>query len=121
VDAAGPGNAVRAWGPCKTGWAEVSRIFRWVAERFTQSTVSDFRYDVEVAEVCGDMAYTVGYERFTAAVGDGPAEPYTVRVTHIYRRENGEWKIVHRHGDLAPPDQSPPAEEVTMMSGTASD
>ena len=29
------------------------------------------------------------------------------------------WKIVHRHGDLAPPDQSLPAEEATMMSGTA--
>jgi hypothetical protein len=25
----------------------------------------------------------------------------------VYRRENGEWKIVHRHGDLAPVDQSP--------------
>jgi ketosteroid isomerase-like protein len=92
-----------------------------VAERFTQSTVSDFRYDVEVAEVSGDLAYTVGYERFTAAVGDGPAEPYTVRVTHVYRRENGEWKIVHRHGDLAPPDQSPPAEEATTVSGTAAE
>jgi ketosteroid isomerase-like protein len=22
-----------------------------------------------------------------------------LRVTHVYRRENGEWKIVHRHGD----------------------
>jgi ketosteroid isomerase-like protein len=110
-----------AWGPCKTGWAEVSRTFRWVAERFTQSTVSDFRYDVEVAEVSGDLAYTVGYERFTAAVGDGPAEPYTVRVTHVYRRENGEWKIVHRHGDLAPPDQSPPAEEATTVCGTAAE
>ena len=31
----------------------------------------------------------------------------TVRVTHIYRREDGEWKIVHRHGDSAPADDSP--------------
>jgi hypothetical protein len=23
-------------------------------------------------------------------------------------REDGEWKIVHRHGDNPPPDQSPP-------------
>jgi len=32
-----------------------------------------------------------------------------IRVTHIYRREDGEWKIVHRHGDVLPIDQSPPA------------
>jgi ketosteroid isomerase-like protein len=31
-------------------------------------------------------------------------------VTHVYRREDGEWKIVHRHGDLAPVDESPPQE-----------
>ena len=24
------------------------------------------------------------------------------RVTNIYRRENGEWKIVHHHTDLSP-------------------
>ena len=24
-----------------------------------------------------------------------------------YRREDGEWKIVHRHGDNPPPDASP--------------
>jgi hypothetical protein len=32
----------------------------------------------------------------------------TVRATHVYRREDGEWKIVHRHGDNPPPEQSPP-------------
>jgi ketosteroid isomerase-like protein len=37
--------------------------------------------------------------------------PITLRVTHVYRRENGVWKIVHRHSDNAPFDQSPPAEE----------
>ena len=34
-------------------------------------------------------------------------------VTHVYRREDGEWKIVHRHGDLAPADESPPAGRLT--------
>ena len=101
-----------AWGPCKTGWDEVSRIFRWVASRFSDPAYSrsDFHYDVEVSDVSGDMAYTVGFERFKASRDDGPPEQVTVRVTHVYRRENGEWKIVHRHGDLAPEDQSPPSE-----------
>jgi ketosteroid isomerase-like protein len=42
-----------------------------------------------------------------------PVEPYTLRVTHIYRRENGVWKIVHRHGDAPPVDQSLPGEAPT--------
>ncbi len=108
-----PVSLLGAWGPNKTGWDELHRTFLWVAERLSSATYTDFRFDVEVAEVSGDMAYSVGYERFNGSVNGGPFEPYTVRVTHVYRREDGEWKIVHRHGDLAPVDESPPADAVT--------
>ena len=30
----------------------------------------------------------------------------TIRVTHAYRREDGEWRLVHRHGDFLPHDES---------------
>ena len=106
-----PVSVLGAWGPNKTGWDELSRIFLWVADRMAKSKITDFRFDVEVADVSGDMAYSVGYERFNASIDDGPTEPYTIRVTHVYRREDGEWKIVHRHGDRAPIDESLPAEE----------
>jgi ketosteroid isomerase-like protein len=98
-------------GGAKSGWDELSRIFRWVASTFSE--VSDFRFDVEVADVSGDLAYTVGYERFTGSIHGRPVAPVTVRVTHVYRREDGEWKIVHRHGDSVPVDQSPPGEAPT--------
>jgi ketosteroid isomerase-like protein len=96
-----------AWGPCKTGWEEVSPVFRWLASRF--SDVSDYRLDLVAAGLSGDLAYTVGFERSSLSIDGGPVQENVVRVTHIFRRENGEWKIVHRHGDFPPPDQSPPS------------
>ncbi len=95
------------WGPCKSGSAEVSRIFRWVASRFSRCTA--YSFEVVAAGASGDLAYTVGYERSSVSV-DGRPVNNALRVTHVYRRENGEWKIVHRHGDFIPVDQSPPAE-----------
>jgi ketosteroid isomerase-like protein len=81
------------------------------------SELDDFRSktlarqaEAEEAIVNGDLAYTVGFERFNGSIGGRPVEPITVRVTHVYRREDGEWKIVHRHGDN-PPDWNPPQAE----------
>ncbi len=103
-----PVTLFEAWGPCKDGTNEVTRISRWVASRF--SNCSSYRYELVAAGVSGDLAYTVGYEDSSASVDGEPVKPSTLRVTHVYRRENGEWKIVHRHGDRLPVDQSPPAE-----------
>jgi ketosteroid isomerase-like protein len=95
-----------AWGPCKSGWKEVSPVFRWLASRF--SGVSDYRLDLVAAGLSGDLAYTVGFERSRVSIDGGPAQENVLRVTHVFRRENGEWKIVHRHGDFVPSDQGLP-------------
>lgn len=94
-----------ASGPAKTGTEAVTRVSRWIAGRFSNCT----SYDLELvaAGVSGDLAYTVGYEHCTRSLDGGPPEDSTLRVTHVYRREDGEWKIVHRHGDVPPVDQSP--------------
>jgi len=94
-----------AIGMSESGWEQLSQTFSWVVSRF--SNVSDFRFDVEVVEVSGDMAYTLGFERFTGSIAGRPVEPVTVRVTHIYRREDDEWKIVHRHADNPGHDPRP--------------
>jgi ketosteroid isomerase-like protein len=33
-------------------------------------------------------------------------EPMTLRATHIFHNEDGDWRLVHRHADFAPVDQS---------------
>jgi uncharacterized protein (TIGR02246 family) len=92
-------------GESASGRDTLAEIFRQVASRF--SDVRDFRFDVDVVEVVGDMAYTLGFESFTGSIDGRPAAPVEVRVTHIYRREDGAWRIAHRHGNSR--DVDPPA------------
>ena len=82
-----------------SGWSEVEPIFRWVANSF----VGCRTYDLELVavDVSGDLAYTVAYERFEAVKSDGSIANATLRATHIFRREEGQWKVVHRHADHA--------------------
>jgi len=44
------------------------------------------------------MAYTAGLEHTSASVRGEP-RTYTLRATQVYRREEAEWKVAHRHGD----------------------
>jgi ketosteroid isomerase-like protein len=94
-----------AGGESKSGWEEVSQFFRWLARRFSHG--SGFSFDLEVVDISGNLAYTVGFERYNVSIAGGPVEPRLIRVTHVYHRENGEWKIVHRHGDSLPVDLKP--------------
>jgi len=94
-----------------SGSEEVRRVFRWLASRFSNCT--SYRFELVAAGVSGDLAYTVGYEHTSFSMDGAPVEPSTLRVTHVYRREDGERKIVHRHADSPPINQTPPAEAST--------
>ena len=83
------------------GHSQVDDLFGVLERSFCYCR--SYAHEVLVAEVAGDMAYTVGIEHTTATV-KGEVKTYTLRVTNIYRREAGEWKVVHRHGS-APPDE----------------
>jgi ketosteroid isomerase-like protein len=83
-----------------TGWAQLSATFDLLASRF--SNCKSWEYEVIAAGASGDLAYIVGIEHTTASVGGAAPEPYSLRVTTIFRREDGEWKVVHRHADPMP-------------------
>ena len=92
-----PVTLLGALGMVSRGWDEVSRTHRLVASLFSNNV--DWNFEVIAAGVSGDLAYTVGYESHSTSIQGGPVLPHRLRVTHAYRRENGVWKIVHRHGD----------------------
>ncbi len=79
------------------GWGKIGPAFEALGERF--ASCSSFEHEVIAAGVSGDLAYTVAFERTTASLRGKPPAPYALRVTTVFRREEGEWKIVHRHGD----------------------
>ena len=90
--------------PLRRGWDQVSGTLRWLASRWSSGT--DYRFELVAAGVSEDLAYVVGFEHIANSVNGVPVEPYTLRVTHIYRCENDEWKIAHRHADYVPIDQT---------------
>jgi ketosteroid isomerase-like protein len=75
----------------------------WQAVHGASSQISEgegYTYDCISFVETTDLAYEVGIEHNRAKLGNGPDKvPISLRVTTIFRRENGEWKIVHRHAD----------------------
>lgn len=83
-----------------SGQAELDELFAHLAGSFSDCT--SFELELLEAEVLGDVAYTAGFEHTSATV-NGEPRTYTLRATQVYRREDGEWKVAHRHGS-APPE-----------------
>ena len=99
------------FGPPVRGWSNVSATLDRAAEKYQDGEVSGFENVSTIVEA--DLAYTVEIESYRARVG-GAKEmtPVSVRVTSVFRREDGDWKLLHRHAD---PITAPrPAESVVQ-------
>jgi ketosteroid isomerase-like protein len=82
--------------PVRSGWDEVSKLFKQVASSF--AGLDAYEFELVAAGASGDLGYVAGFEHKTAVL-NGKTVTYTLRVTHVYRREDGVWKTVHRQGD----------------------
>ncbi|MFI9155862.1 nuclear transport factor 2 family protein [Streptomyces sp. NPDC053367] len=90
-----PVSVLGAWQDAH-GQAGLDRLFAALARTFSDCT--SYAFDLQAYDVVGDMAYTVGLEHTSASV-DGRPRSYTLRATQIYRREDGAWRVAHRHAD----------------------
>lgn len=78
------------------GQDQLDELFTSLASAFSDCT--SFAFELQACDVVGNMAYTAGLEHTSCSV-DGEPRSYTLRATQVYRREDGEWKVAHRHGD----------------------
>lgn len=78
------------------GQQEIDRLFAALARTFSDCT--SYELELLAYDVQGDMAYTVGLEHTSTSV-DGRPRTYILRATQVYRREDGEWRVAHRHAD----------------------
>lgn len=90
-----PVSVLGAWRSA-TGQRELDELFAALAEGFSDCT--SYAFELRSYDVMGDMAYTAGFEHTSASV-NGQPRTYTLRATQVYRREDGAWRVAHRHAD----------------------
>ena len=90
--------AMHPIGAREVGWEAVRKSFEMVASLATDGKVG---LQDQLIRVVGECAYEVGSEQGQAKFA-GQQVSIDHRVTNIYRREAGAWKLIHHHTDLAP-------------------
>jgi ketosteroid isomerase-like protein len=90
-------------GMTSRGWTEIEKTMECAASRYRDG--EPIRYERISEFATADLAYMVEFERSRVKVGGADEmAPVSLRVTTIFRREDGEWKIVHRHAErMTPP------------------
>ena len=85
-------------GKREVGWEQVQPVWEQVASICSEGQV---RLHDQLIRVGTDLAYEVGVEEGEITMA-GERVAFNERVTNIYLREGGEWKIVHHHSDPSP-------------------
>jgi len=91
-----------AIGSYARGWDDVESHLRAASSLLNWTTVTIERI---VTFSTHDLAVSVEIERMTREV-NGETEARALRVTHVYRREPNQWRLVLRHANpLVPEDE----------------
>jgi ketosteroid isomerase-like protein len=85
------------FGASARGWTDVQQILRDAAARLSEGTMT---FTPLGGQTAGDFAYVVGREEGTVRIRGGERQPMTLKVTTVLRRVDGEWRRVHRHGEI---------------------
>jgi ketosteroid isomerase-like protein len=99
------------FGPPVRGWDEVAKVTEHAASQVRDGQLVSF--EIVAKHVTAELAYVVEIEWPKAKIGGSEdITPFALRVTMIFRPEEGTWKIVHRHAD---PITTPQAVESVIQ------
>jgi ketosteroid isomerase-like protein len=79
-----------------TGWNEVRADFQNMVRLYPSGRIAPQDMLI-VAD--GDMGFSVVTETGQLRSADGPMVNFSQRATNIFRREDGQWKLIHHHAD----------------------
>jgi ketosteroid isomerase-like protein len=97
------------YGPPVRGWDKVEEVIDHAASQAREGRL--LSVEIVAKHVSPELAYVVHVEHPEAKIGGSEdVTPFALRVTMIFRPEDGEWKVVHRHAD--PITTAQPAESV---------
>lgn len=86
------------FGPAVRGWKNVEEALDFASSHFRDGKVTGFETISEFAT--RNLATIYEVERWKAKVGErDEIASFDLRVTSTFRREEGTWKLVHRHAD----------------------
>ena len=86
------------FGPPVRGWQQVEQTLERAASQMRDGVLTGVERIVTAMTV--ELAYIIEIERGQTKLGDrDDITPYSLRVTTIFRPEEGTWKVVHRHAD----------------------
>jgi ketosteroid isomerase-like protein len=83
-------------GPTSVGFEGWSQRVPNIVKNF-QNGDSDLH--LVASYVSGDLMVLVLHEQQHGEIGGGADQRWDLRVTQVYRREDGAWRAVHRHAD----------------------
>ena len=97
------------YGGVAHGWEQVVKASEQAASISRDGELA--RAEIVAKHVTPELAYVVEIEQAEAKLGGREDKtPFALRSTMIFRPEEGEWKVVHRHADFITTPQ--PAESM---------
>jgi ketosteroid isomerase-like protein len=77
---------------------------RYDADARSFSPDGQSRLEVFDCGASGDLAFWTGFQDADVRLGDRRVK-MRLRITELFRRKGGDWKLIHRHADFAASDK----------------
>lgn len=86
-------------GGFQKGWEEIQKVWEDHAAMKLGGKVTPDRMQMTIGQ---DIALTHNYEIGENFDKDGNLQQVSIRATNIFRKEDGQWKMIGHHTDLLP-------------------